>query len=62
MTPEDESGDAHKFTQELALRCREAGVKFLFDTRILAVSRIGDEIDTVRVECVFQRSWTAISV
>jgi len=45
MTPEDESGDAHKFTQELALRCREAGVKFLYNTRILAVSRVGDQID-----------------
>ncbi|MBV8032590.1 MAG: FAD-dependent oxidoreductase, partial [Betaproteobacteria bacterium] len=34
LTPGDESGDAHRFTQELARRCREEGVSFLFDTDV----------------------------
>ena len=31
MTPSDESGDAHRFTQGLARRCAEAGVVFRYD-------------------------------
>ncbi len=37
MTPSDESGDAHRFTQALAARCAEAGVRFAYDTRILGL-------------------------
>ena len=36
-TASDESGDAHKFTQSLAAKAREAGVRFLFDTEIMAI-------------------------
>jgi D-amino-acid dehydrogenase len=50
MTPEDESGDAHLFTQELAKRCRAAGVHFLFNTRILEANRVADRIDSVTVD------------
>ncbi|MDL5031428.1 D-amino acid dehydrogenase [Pelomonas sp. APW6] len=37
MTPSDESGDAHRFTQALAAKCLEAGVRFAYDTRILGL-------------------------
>lgn len=37
-TSRDESGNAHLFTQRLAERCIEAGVKFLYDTEILALN------------------------
>jgi D-amino-acid dehydrogenase len=49
MTPSDESGDAHRFTQELAQRCAAAGVNFRYDTRILGFERRGEEIDQVIV-------------
>ncbi|MDN3546334.1 MAG: D-amino acid dehydrogenase [Roseateles asaccharophilus] len=44
MTPSDESGDAHRFTQELARRCVEAGVQFRYETRILGCEREGDAV------------------
>jgi D-amino-acid dehydrogenase len=44
MTPSDESGDAHRFTQELAQRCAEAGVQFRYETRILGCEREGDAV------------------
>ena len=44
MTPSDESGDAHRFTQELARRCAEAGVQFRYETRILGCEREGDAV------------------
>ena len=37
-TSRDESGNAHLFTQQLAARCMEAGVQFLYDTEILALN------------------------
>jgi D-amino-acid dehydrogenase len=49
MTPSDESGDAHKFTQGLAALCEKAGVKFLYDTRILALRAEGDRLAAVQV-------------
>jgi len=49
MTPSDESGDAHRFTQQLAARCAEAGVSFLFDTRIVGTVRQGDTLAAVRI-------------
>lgn len=49
MTPSDESGDAHVFTQELAQRCAAAGVVFRFNTRVVGVRREGDAIRAVRV-------------
>lgn len=47
MTPSDESGDAHRFTQALAERCAAAGVKFRYETRVLGFERQGDAIDEV---------------
>lgn len=37
-TSRDESGNAHVFTQRLAQRCIDAGVKFLYDTDILTLN------------------------
>ena len=49
LTPSDESGDAHRFTQALAARCAEAGVRLRYDTRIVGVERTGARLDAVRV-------------
>jgi D-amino-acid dehydrogenase len=43
-TPADESGDAHRFTQELAARAAEKGVRFATSTSVIAVERAGGEI------------------
>ncbi len=43
-TSEDESGDARKFTQQLAQKCGEAGVSFYYGTDILGFERAGDRI------------------
>ena len=37
-TSRDESGNAHLFTQRLAERCTEQGVKFLYNTEVLALN------------------------
>ncbi|HEY2256642.1 MAG TPA: D-amino acid dehydrogenase [Variovorax sp.] len=52
MTPSDESGDAHRFTQQLAQRCAEAGVEFLYDTRIVGIERRGGQIGSVRIASI----------
>jgi D-amino-acid dehydrogenase len=49
FTANDESGDAHKFSVELARLAAARGVKFVTDTRILGLTRTGDRIDSVRV-------------
>lgn len=43
-TSEDESGDARKFTHQLALKCAEAGVEFLYGTDVLGFEHAGDRI------------------
>ena len=48
MTPSDESGDAHQFTQNLAKLCQAAGVKFLYDTTIVDVDLIGNELNAIK--------------
>ena len=47
-TPDDESGDAHLFSQALAARCREAGVLFRYGTTVRDLVREGDRISCVR--------------
>lgn len=49
MTPSDESGDAHQFTQGLARLCAAAGVVFRYDTRIVGVERSADRIGGVKL-------------
>lgn len=47
--PDDESGDAHLFTQALAERLRADGVRFHLNTRIERLSQTGGRIDGVEV-------------
>jgi D-amino-acid dehydrogenase len=49
MTGSDESGDAHQFTRHLAQRCAEAGVEFLYNTRIVGQQREGDTLKSVQI-------------
>lgn len=43
-TSQDESGDARKFTQNLARKCEEAGVEFRYGTEVLDFERAGDRV------------------
>jgi D-amino-acid dehydrogenase len=47
MTPSDESGDAHQFTQQLAGLCEMAGVRFAYGTRITGIAGEGGAISHV---------------
>lgn len=49
FTPEDESGDAHKFTSELARRCSAKGVRFRLGATIRALEARGDRVAAVRL-------------
>lgn len=46
-TPADESGDAQRFTTELARHCAAQGVRFLFSHDIKALHRLDGRIDHV---------------
>jgi D-amino-acid dehydrogenase len=46
-TPQDESGDAHRFTQELARLAQERGVRFAMDTSVIALHVARREIEAV---------------
>lgn len=48
-TSEDESGDARKFTQSLAKRAEEAGVKFLYGAEVVGFEKASDRILGVNV-------------
>jgi D-amino-acid dehydrogenase len=50
FTASDESGDAHKFTQNLARLAASRGVKFLYGKTISALAREGERIAAVRLE------------
>ena len=47
FTPGDESGDAHKFTHELATLCAARGVTFLYGTRVEALELSGSKMASV---------------
>jgi D-amino-acid dehydrogenase len=47
--PEDESGDAFKFSQALAAHAQQAGVEFRYGTTIVRLERTGDAISGVVV-------------
>jgi D-amino-acid dehydrogenase len=49
FTAEDESGDAHQFTQALAARCAAPACASCSTTRITALRTAGDRIDHVEV-------------
>lgn len=48
-TADDESGDAHKFAQVLAQRCKKIGVSFIFNEAINALEMEDDQISKVRL-------------
>ncbi len=48
--PADESGDAHKFTQELARLCAERGVQFRYGSRIARLEVAGGRVTRVQLE------------
>lgn len=48
-TPEDESGDAHEFTTQLALRAEARGVRFLGNTRVEGLEVEGGRVTAARV-------------
>ena len=48
-TPSDESGDAHKFTKNLAALCEARGTKFLFNHTILGARHAGGDVEGVVV-------------
>jgi D-amino-acid dehydrogenase len=47
FTPQDESGDAHRFTQELAALAAQRGVRFEVDTSVIALHAARGEIQAV---------------
>jgi D-amino-acid dehydrogenase len=49
-TAEDESGDARKFTVELARLCRERGVVFQFDKNIQSIVTTADLVEGIRLK------------
>ena len=49
-TPADESGDARRFTQELAQRAEERGVRFMFGAPVKWIEAAGDAVRAVHVE------------
>ena len=46
-SPADLSGDAHVFTQALAVKAAEAGAEFRLDTKILRLAHMGDRVTGV---------------
>src|SRR5205823_3980256 len=54
-TASDESGDAHKFTVELARLAAERGVKFRFGVAIDSIAASGNAVTSVRVFDEHQR-------
>ncbi|MDB5806848.1 MAG: amino acid dehydrogenase [Betaproteobacteria bacterium] len=59
MTASDESGDAHKFTEELARLCAQAGVAFRYGADILGLLREGERVSGVVVEADRKRETIA---
>ena len=49
---QDESGDAHLFTQNLARLCEAKGVKFRYETRIDAIRAAGDRVTGITLQGV----------
>lgn len=58
-TSQDESGNAHMFTQKLAALCAEAGVHFLYNTNIIALQTAANnpmQIEAVAIQQKLQKS------
>ena len=50
FTPQDESGDAQVFTQELARLCQEKGVRFELGKTVEAIEASGDRVEKIILE------------
>jgi D-amino-acid dehydrogenase len=50
FTPEDESGDAHAFTQALAQLCTQKGVRFETGKVVEAIHASGDRVEKIALE------------
>jgi len=48
-TSTDESGDARLFTQQLAQRCAQNGVQFLYNHDVLRLNRVGNALESVTI-------------
>jgi len=48
--PEDESGDAHLFTRQLAEQCQQLGVRFMFSSPVSRLIRQQDRISAVQLQ------------
>jgi len=58
--PNDESGDAYKFTTALAALAAKAGVQFLYGTTVKRIEKAGGEVSAVHVgDAEGERSLTA---
>ncbi len=55
-TPDDESGDAQRFCQQLAAHAEQAGVQFLWNTTVERLHRQGDRLTGVSVRHADGRS------
>ena len=51
-TPGDESGDARRFTQELARHAARRGVRFRYDSTLTQIERDADRVTRVRLDDV----------
>lgn len=49
MTPSDESGDAHMFTQRLAALCEKEGVNFVYGREITHIATTAGAISGIRI-------------
>ena len=49
LTPSDESGDAHLFTQRLAALCEKSGVRFLYGHTITHIATTGGAVSGISV-------------
>lgn len=49
MTPSDESGDARLFTRNLANLCEDAGVRFLYNTRIVGARATSQRLEALQL-------------
>ncbi|MFO1128214.1 MAG: D-amino acid dehydrogenase [Rhodospirillales bacterium] len=50
FSPDDESGDAHAFTRGLAALAAGRGVRFLYGTRVHAITGSGDRVTAVETD------------
>jgi D-amino-acid dehydrogenase len=48
--PEDETGDCHLFTQELARLAANAGVRFMYNTTITDIATSGGQVTSVKTD------------